>query len=109
MVAKPPAVSSTTPAAGATGIARTGTTVRAVFSRAMDASTINASTFRLKRPDSTTWPATVTYDAATRTATLTPTGTLTGLTTFTAELTSGVRAADGLSLASTTWSFTTRS
>ncbi|HEX6131114.1 MAG TPA: Ig-like domain-containing protein [Actinomycetota bacterium] len=109
VVAKPPAVSSMTPANGATGIARTGTTVRAVFSRAMDASTINASTFRLKRPDSTTWPATVTYDAATRTATLTPTGTLTGLTTFTAELTTGVRAADGLSLPPTTWTFTTRS
>ncbi len=56
-------------------------------------------------------PATVSYDAATRTATLTPTTNLTASTTYTATVkggSSGVKDLSGNSLAADiTWSFTT--
>ena len=51
-----------------------GANVSAVFSEAMNASTINGSTFELRNAlNNTLVTATVTYNAATRTATLYPT------------------------------------
>ena len=64
----PPTVSSVSPAAGATGVATT-TAVSATFSEAMDAATINASTFELRDAANALVSASVSYDAATRTAT----------------------------------------
>ncbi|HVW33543.1 MAG TPA: Ig-like domain-containing protein, partial [Acidimicrobiia bacterium] len=66
----PPAVSSTTPAAGATGVALSSA-VTASFSEPVDPATINGSTVSL-RSDTAAVAATVAYDAATRTVTLTP-------------------------------------
>jgi hypothetical protein len=100
-------VTANTPSSGATGVSRT-TTVTATFSRAMDASTINGTTFTLTGPSGAV-PATVSYDSATRVATLTLSAPpLTGSTSYTARLDGSIRASDSLTLAGpVTWSFTT--
>src|SRR4051812_48445000 len=68
----PPSVASTTPAAGATGVA-VDASYSAVFSGAMDAATITASSFTLTAHGAATpVSASVAYDAATTTATLMP-------------------------------------
>ena len=104
----PPTVMQKTPAGGATGV-DPATPVRATFSRAMDPSTINTSSFTLKRPDGTTVPASVTYDSLSFTATLTPTLPLALTTTYTATLASTIKSANGVAIgAAQTWSFTTR-
>jgi hypothetical protein len=84
----------------------------ATFSEAMDASTINANNFTLAEQGTTTpVGATVSYDAATKTATLDPSADLEANTTYTATVkggTSGVKDLAGNPLASDkTWSFTT--
>jgi uncharacterized protein DUF4082/concanavalin A-like lectin/glucanase superfamily protein/Big-like domain-containing protein/galactose oxidase-like protein/Kelch motif protein len=108
----PPTVSSVTPANGASSVGA-GTNITATFSEAMDAATISTNTFELRNPSNTLVAATVTYDAATRTATLDPTPTLTALTTYTATIKGGatdprVKDQAGNALAANfTWSFTT--
>jgi len=108
----PPTVSSVTPTSGATGVAAT-TAVTAVFSEAMDATTIGTTSFELRNPSNALVAATVTYSSATRTATLTPTAALAATTTYTATVKGGtvdprVKDAAGNALASNfTWSFTT--
>ena len=62
---------ATSPAAGATDVAA-GANVTATFSEAMDAATINGTHVELRDPSKQLVAATVTYDAATRTATLDP-------------------------------------
>ncbi len=102
-----PTVTSTTPAAGATGASQ-GTTASATFSEAMDPTTINSSSFVLRDPSSTVVPAAVTYTAATHTAILTPNNSLAAGTTYTATITTGVKDLSGNALlANFTWSFTT--
>jgi hypothetical protein len=103
----PPTVTAKTPADGATAVG-TGTTVTATFSRAMDASTITATSFTLARPDASLVAATVSYNATTNVATLTPSAALATSTTYTANLATTVKASDGVALASAvTWTFTT--
>ncbi|WP_414542656.1 DUF4082 domain-containing protein [Nostoc sp. CCY0012] len=106
----PPTVISTTPSSNATGIA-INTTVKAAFSEAMNSAAISSSTFQLRNPSNTVVAATVTYDAATKTATLTPSAVLTANTTYTATVTggsSGVKDVAGNALAQDQiWSFTT--
>jgi hypothetical protein len=107
--AAPPTVTNTTPADGATGVAA-GAKATATFSRAMDAATITASSFTLKRSDGTAVAAAVAYDATTRTATLAPSALLADATTYTAGLETTITASDGAPLAARhTWSFTTAS
>lgn len=109
-----PQVVSTTPAAGATNL---GASVRpgATFSEAMDASTVNPSTFELRDAGGSIVSANVVYDGATRTATLVPVVPLAAATTFTATLRGGAVAPQlkdlaGNALASNmSWSFTTAS
>jgi N,N-dimethylformamidase beta subunit-like, C-terminal/Domain of unknown function (DUF4082)/Malectin domain/Bacterial Ig-like domain len=106
--ASPPAPPSVTlsPAAGATGVA-VGSTIQAVFSRAMYAPSISGSEFSLSGPGGSV-ASSVAYDASSRTATLTPSSSLVPNTTYTATLDSSVAAADGTPLGSPiTWSFTT--
>ena len=67
----PPAISSVSPSAGASGVAP-GTNVTATFNEAMNAATINGANFELRDPSNALVPATVAYSAATRTATLDP-------------------------------------
>jgi hypothetical protein len=103
----PLAVTSTTPAAGASAVALSAS-VRAAFSRAVDASTVTASSFTLRTPDGTLVPASVSYDAASQVATLTPSQSLPPSTTLTAQLDTSVKASDGTPLAAVvSWSFTT--
>jgi hypothetical protein len=107
-----PSVSSTTPAAGATGVS-VFSTVKAVFNDALDATTVNGNTFVLRDAANATVAATVSYDATTRTATLTPSAALTASTTYTATLRGGttdprIKDASGNPMANNvTWSFTT--
>ncbi|WP_051244526.1 DUF4082 domain-containing protein [Azohydromonas australica] len=107
-----PTVSSTTPAAGATGVSLFST-VKAVFNDALDATTLNTSTFELRNAANATVAANVSYDPTTRTATLTPITALSGSTTYTATLRGGtsdprIKDASGNPMASSvTWSFTT--
>ena len=102
-----PTVSATSPSNGATGVAPSST-VTVTFDSAMDSSTITSSTFQLLTPSSAVVPATVTYNATTRTATLTPSSDLATGTTYTARVTTGVKNAGGTALASqVSWSLMT--
>ena len=108
----PPTVTSVAPAGGATGVG-TATTVTAAFSEAMDAATINTSTFELRNSSGGLIAATVAYDAQTRTGTLAPTAVLAASTSYTATVKGGttdprVKDLAGNALAgNATWSFTT--
>jgi hypothetical protein len=95
---KPPTVTRTSPADNATGIAR-GADLKATFSEGMQASSINANTFELRRAGSTTnVAAAVSYDLSTRTATLNPNTNLKTGATYLATLTTGAKdlAGNGL-------------
>jgi hypothetical protein len=107
-VVAPLQVTSTTPAGGAVDILRTTVVVKATFNRSLDPASVTGTTFLLRAPGGAAVAASVSYDAATRTATLTPTAALTASTTYTAEANTGIKAIDGAPLATTTtWSFTT--
>jgi hypothetical protein len=106
-----PAVGSVAPADGATEAALTDN-AEATFSEAMDASTINGSTFTLSKQGATTSvAATVSYDAATKKATLDPDADLEAGATYTATLKGGAGGAKDLAgnalAEDKTWSFTT--
>jgi hypothetical protein len=102
----PPAVTSRTPAPGATNV-NFGTTVRAVFDAALDPATVTTQTVRLSAAGGDV-ASHVSYDSATRTVTLTPDASLSPATQYTMRLTTGVKGGDGTPLAAEqTWSFTT--
>jgi hypothetical protein len=107
----PPTVTATSPASGATGVART-VNATATFSEAMDASTVNASTFELRNAAGQLVAGAVSYSVSNRRATLNPTSTLGALATYTATVkggASGVKDVAGNPLAANvTWSFSTR-
>ena len=104
-----PAVTSVSPASGATGVS-VGTSVTATFDESMNASTINTSTFTLSSAGGPA-AATVSYNSSTQTATLAPTQALTNSTTYTATVVggaSGVQDPNGDEMAANyTWTFTT--
>jgi methionine-rich copper-binding protein CopC len=100
----PPTVTSTTPAANATGVS-TGTAVSAVFSEDVQQVSIG---FTLTNPAGQSVPSTVSYDALTRTARLVPSSPLQDATKYTATV-SGAKDAAGNTMAPVTWSFTTAS
>jgi hypothetical protein len=97
-----PALTSKTPASGATNVATTST-VQAVFNKAIQSSTLS---FVLKDASGATVASTVAYNASTNTATLTPNALLATATTFTATV-SGAKDASGNLMAPVSWSFTT--
>jgi len=98
----PPTVSSTSPAADATGVA-VDTAVSVTFSEAMESSTIIASSFTMSGVSGS-----VSYDSGTCTATFTPSASLEYNTTYTATLSTAITDTAGNPLASTySWSFTT--
>jgi hypothetical protein len=102
-----PSVSSTSPASNATGVA-VNTVITATFSKAMDSTTINTSTFMLKDSSANLVAGTVSYDSATYTATFTPSANLSYSTAYSASITTGVKDTSGNSMAATySWSFTT--
>ena len=86
---KPPSVTSTGPANNATGVL-SGANVRATFSEAMQANTLNANTFKLRKWGSdTNVGAAVSYDPATRRATLNPNANLRAGATYVATIITG--------------------
>jgi fibronectin type 3 domain-containing protein len=100
-----PTVTSVTPADGAAGVATT-VAPTATFSRAVDPTTVTASSFTLIGPSGAV-TGTVSYDAGSTTATFTPSAPLTAGSTYTAKVTTAVRATDGTPLAAArSWSFT---
>jgi hypothetical protein len=106
----PPAVTSVTPAAGATNIGVT-TNPAVTFSKALDPATVTAATFELRDPLNNLVSATITYDPSTRIAKLTPAAVLANSTVYTATVkggASGVKDLTGNPLAADyTWSFFT--
>jgi hypothetical protein len=99
-----PVVISTDPANTATGVAL-NKRISATFSEAMNASTINSSTFLLKEGTNPI-SGTVTYVGTT--ATFTPLVNLLAGTTYTATITTGAQNPGGYSIAADyVWSFTT--
>ncbi len=101
----PPTVIAVSPGIGATDVPVTST-LTATFSEAMNASTINTSTFTLMDGDSNPVSGTVTY--AGTTATFTPSSNLATGITYTATITTGVGDLAGNAMAENyTWSFTT--
>jgi hypothetical protein len=98
-----PTVLSTSPVTNATNSPVNGK-VTATFDVAMDASSITSSTFTVKQ-GATAVAGAVSY--AGTTATFTPTANLAPNVIFTASLSTGVKNASGMALASAhTWSFT---
>jgi hypothetical protein len=86
------------------------TSVSAVFSTAMDPSTITASSFTLAAADGSLVPATVAYGPESQTATLTPVAPLATGASFTATLEYTIAAPGGNELAApVAWNFTTGS
>src|SRR5215204_1181547 len=112
-----PRVSSTFPAAGATGIGP-GVNVKATFSEAMKATSIKTNTVKLFRAGTTTpIEAVVSYDTQTKTATLNPNANLRLGTKYKAVVTTGTRDLVGnrldqnrslSGLQQKAWSFTVR-
>ncbi|MEO5904907.1 MAG: Ig-like domain-containing protein [Gemmatimonadaceae bacterium] len=103
-----PTIIATSPINNATGVP-VGTVVKVTFSEAMDATTINATNFKLNvTAGGAVVTGTVTYDAATRVATFTPSASLALSTKYTATVTTGVKDAAGNPLATNaTFDFTT--
>jgi YVTN family beta-propeller protein len=107
-----PTISARTPAAGASGVA-VSSVVTLTFSEAMDASTVNGSTFVLRTAGGALVPAAVSYNASTRVATLTPSAALAPSSSYTASAVGGTTdprlkdLAGNALAASASWSFTT--
>jgi hypothetical protein len=98
-----PTVLSTDPIRSATNSA-VNTKISATFGVAMDPSTINNTTFTVKQ-GATAVAGTVSYTGTT--ASFTPTASLAANAIFTATLSTGVKNASGMALASAfSWSFT---
>ena len=103
----PPTVVSVFPVSGTTGICP-NTLVTATFNRAMNPSTINATTFTLVGPGNTPVTGVVTYTGTT--ATFAPSSALALTTLYTATITTGAKDTFGNALASNfVWTFTTSS
>ncbi|MCL6557480.1 MAG: Ig-like domain-containing protein, partial [Firmicutes bacterium] len=100
-----PAVTATSPADGAAGVAVSGS-ITVTFSEEVQG--VNDNTFKLIRSgDNSVVAASVSCDAAARTATLVPAGDLAAGTRYTVVLTGGITDRSGNALAPYTFSFTT--
>lgn len=99
-----PTVTATSPVNSAAGVTR-NPSVTATFSEAMNAATLNATTFTL-RAGAVAVAGVVSYTGTT--ATLNPTAALAPNTLYTAVISTGARDAAGTALAAArTWTFTT--
>jgi hypothetical protein len=104
VVVTPPQISSTDPVNAATGVAL-NQKIAATFSKAMDASTIQATTFALTQ-GSTPVPAFISYSGTT--AILAPSSNLAPSTVYTVTITTGAKDLTGNALVNNyVWSFTT--
>jgi Bacterial Ig-like domain len=100
-----PAVISAVPANAAVGVP-VAQAITATFNQAMNATTINATTFTITGPGGAPVTGAVTYSGGT--ATFTPTVFLAPSTLYTATITTGAQGAAGFALAGNfVWTFTT--
>ncbi len=100
-----PTVTTTSPLAGATGVA-VGGNITATFSEAVTG--ISGATFTLRQGTETTGALVASAVTSTATtATLNPTANLAANTVYTARLLTGITDSAGAPLAPVTWSFTT--
>ncbi|MGD0543521.1 MAG: Ig-like domain-containing protein [Candidatus Acidiferrales bacterium] len=100
-----PLVVSTVPANGATSVP-VAQIISATFNQAMNAATIDSSTFLVTAPGGVSVNGTVTYSGST--ATFTPLALLSPSTLYTATITTGAQTPAGFGLASNyMWTFTT--
>lgn len=105
-----PLITLVSPSQGSFDVA-TNSVVSATFNETMNAGSISGATFELRNSSNTLIPATVNYNALSRTVTLVPSTNLANSTTYTAR----IRGADGGVSDSTgnflakdsSWSFTT--
>jgi hypothetical protein len=98
----PPTVTNIFPADAATGVYITTKTITAEFSKDMDPTTINLTTFTVQDlgpPSLPIVPGTIAYDAGTNTATFSPTGDLSPDTLYTVTVTSGATDTSSVPLA----------
>jgi hypothetical protein len=103
----PPTVISADPANNATGVAL-NKIITAIFSEAMDPSTITTGTVSVTGLGGATVIGTVSYSAAGTTVTFTPASNLAPNTRYTGTITTGVKDLAGNALASNyIWNFTT--
>lgn len=104
----PPMVASVYPADSSSGVVVT-TPVRATFSEALDATTLDTSSFTLETTSGgVPVSATLSYDTTSFIATLTPDSSLANGTQYTATVTTAVTDAAGNALGSDySWTFTT--
>ncbi len=103
-----PTILSVSPASGAGGVAIT-TSITATFDKAMQASSINSSTFTLSSAGGPV-SGTVTYDAVSKTASFIPAGNLAYTTTYTASISAAVIDTENRHLELPySWNFTTTS
>jgi hypothetical protein len=103
----PPSATGVTPPNGTTPICPNTALVTAIFSKPMNAKTINNSTFTLTS-GGTSVSGGVSYVATTNTATFTPLAPLAASTTFTATITTAAQDLYGNGLATNfVWMFTT--
>jgi hypothetical protein len=100
-----PAVASTSPAQGATGVALVST-VSAGFSKDVTPSSIQ---FTLTGPNNTQVAGTTSYNSTTYAATFTPSAALTANTTYTATVNGATDSSGHSMTAPYSWSFTTLS
>jgi len=104
-----PTVTSTSPAAGATGVSGTAN-VTATFSEAMNATTVNQNTFVLRDSANNLVAAAVSYSSTSNVATLNPTPTLAAGANYTATVLGGSGGAKDLAgnplAADKVWTFT---
>ncbi|MCL5040787.1 MAG: Ig-like domain-containing protein [Firmicutes bacterium] len=105
----PPAVASTYPSSGATGIPQDAT-ITATFSEPVDGSTVTSATFTLDNLTSGGPVAgLVSYDAGTKTASFTPSAKMYANETYQATLSTAIKDLAGNPLAAVfNWSFTTK-
>ena len=102
--AVPPTVTITSPANGATGIART-TTINARFSENIDSATLTSSSFYVNGGAVT---GAISYDSSSYYATFTPSSPLSYSTLYTVTITTAVTDTDSTPMASDkVWTFTT--
>jgi hypothetical protein len=102
-----PTASTLTPVNGA-GAACPNSIVTAVFSAAMNPSSIDGTTFTVTGPGTAAVTGQVTYDASSDTAIFTPASSLAVGTLYTATITTGAQAMSGDAVASNVvWTFTT--
>lgn len=101
-----PTITSVMPANGSPSVALDAN-ISATFSKAMDAATIDTTTFSVKRGNASV-SGTVSYSAGSMTATFAPSEPLSNSQTYVATVTTGVKDTGALTLASNyTWTFAT--